>query len=135
MFLSTDSIRGIERMFAGVSSRYSFLFSCPFPYKWNKKEQIFSVNPKFQKWWPIPFSIWIIASALQVVLKFVNPKMAGWESIYSTYLALLYANIAIFFSRFHLIHAQDVCYLLNQLIQYEKHQKILENKNGKKFGS
>ncbi len=130
MFLSTNSIRGIERMFGGVSSRFSFIFSCPFLYKWNKGEQMFSVNPKFQKWWIIPFSIWMIASALQVVLKFVKPDMAKWESIYSTYLILLYANMAIYFSRFHHIYAEDVCYFLNQLIQFEKQQKILEDKNG-----
>ncbi len=130
MFLSTNSIHGIERMFAGVSSRYCFLFSCPFPYKWDKNKQVFSVNPKFQKWWIIPFSIWMIASALQVVLKFVKPDLSEFEKIYTTYLMLLYANMAIYFTRFHHIYADDVCYFLNQLIQFEKQQKILENGNG-----
>ncbi len=130
MFLSTNSIRGIERMFAGVSSRYCFLFSCPFPYKWNKIQQIFSVNPRFQKWWIIPFSIYIIASILQVVLQFVRPGMAKWETIISTYSALNYTNMAIFFNRFHHIYAQDVCYFLNQVVEYEKQQNILANRNG-----
>ncbi len=130
MFLSTNSIRGIERMFAGVSSRYCFLFSCPFPYKWNKEKQIFSVNWKFQKWWIIPFSFYIIASALQIVLQFVKPDMLEWETIVSTYFALTYANMAIYFSRFHHIFADEFCYFLNQLIQQEKQQNILENKNG-----
>ncbi len=133
MFLSTNSVRGIERMFAGVNSRYSFLFSCPFPYKWNKNEQIFSINQSFQKWWIIPFSIWLIASALQLVLQFVKSDMAEWETIFSTYLILLYADMAIFFSRFHHIYAQDVCYFLNQMVQYEKYQKILQNTNGNVF--
>ncbi len=130
MFLATNSIHGIERMFAGVSSRYCFPFAFPFPYKWDKNKQIFSVNPKFRIWWIIPFSIYMIASALQIVLKFVKHDMEKWETNVSTYFTLTYANMAIYFTRFHHIYANDVCYFLNQVVQYEKHQKILKNGNG-----
>lgn len=62
MFLSTNSILRIERMFAGVNSRFNYPYSFPFPYKWNNKDNRFSAKPQFKVLWIVPFTIYVHVS-------------------------------------------------------------------------